>query len=148
MQDMLCRCGDPVLCGDTIYWFTYDGLHLFAYDMNSKDWLLSTSLENLLHPLKPPKKSIIKYPPVSILFGLPNGQLLVIVEENDARYLSLASLAVSRAGQHSLNVTRHFLQPFSVDAPYFVLHDAKAMVKNAGQGGTQWRGQDIHEGGS
>ncbi|KAF3629662.1 hypothetical protein FXO37_28838 [Capsicum annuum] len=97
------------------------------------DWFLSPSLEGLLNPPKSPKKSIMEYPPVSILLGLPNGDLLVIVEENDvagpddACYLSLASLVVSRAGQHSLNVTRHFLQSFSVDAPYFVLLDAKAM---------------------
>ncbi|KAM3282399.1 hypothetical protein P3S67_026044 [Capsicum chacoense] len=103
--------------------------------MNGEDWFLSPSLEGLLNPPKSPKKSIMEYPPVSILLGLPNGDLLVIVQEidvagpDDACYLSLASLAVSRAGQHSLNVTRHFLQPFSVDAPYFVLLDAKAIPK-------------------
>lgn len=72
------------------------------------------------------------YPPSSILLGLPNGDLFVIVVENDvpaphdARYLMLVSFAVVRDGEHSLDVSVRFLQPFSIDDPSFKLFAAKA----------------------
>lgn len=128
----------PVLYNDTFYWFTYD-LRLFAYDINLETWFRSHSLADILDPLKPPTNPILVSPPISILVGLPNGDLLVIVQEydgpDDACHLTLASLALSREGNCSLEVSLRFFQPLSVDDPSFVLHDGKAMLKNTGYGG-------------
>lgn len=130
--EMCSRNSTPVVLNDTFYWFTYD-LRLFGYDMNRQVWFRSPSLAHKLDPLKPPTKPIMVYPPTSILLGLPNGELLVIVEEDDvpgtpdARYLTLASLSVVRDGVHTVDVSVSFLQPFSVDDPSFVLCDGKAV---------------------
>ncbi|KAJ8532505.1 hypothetical protein K7X08_012428 [Anisodus acutangulus] len=90
---------------------------------------------DILHPLthlKPPTDTIWFHPPIPVLLGLPNGDLLVIVKEDGgggARNLTLACLTVSREGNYSLNVSLRYFQPFSVDGP-FVLHDGKTMLKN------------------
>lgn len=134
---------DRVFDNNTFYWFACD-LRLYGYGIDCQCWLVSPSLEDKFHNLQCP-------PQFTMLVGLGNGNLLVIVDEPDhPGSFTMATLAVHRhkdeQGYCFLSVSVKSLQAFSLDYNHSLRpFGAKAVkLKNTAMRGQQQVMDDVY----